>query len=141
MKVHVKRTFKSYSFQKQPSRGVLRKRSTENMQQIYRRTSCRSAISIKLQSNFIEITLWHGCSPVNLLHFFRTHFLKNTSEGLLLSCLVTKIKEIISKNTSSAWNILLPSVQVCRMCLYSLFQNQHPLILLPPLFRNISIPR
>ena len=27
---------------------------------------CRSVISIKLQSNFIEITLWHGCSPVNL---------------------------------------------------------------------------
>ena len=23
---------------------------------------CRSVISIKLQSNFIEITLWHGCS-------------------------------------------------------------------------------
>ena len=26
---------------------------------------CRSAISIKLQSNIIEITLRHGCSPVN----------------------------------------------------------------------------
>ena len=26
---------------------------------------CRSVISIKLQSNFIEITLRHGCSPVN----------------------------------------------------------------------------
>ena len=44
---------------------------------------CRSAISIKLQSNFIEITLWHGRSPVNLLHIFRTLFLKNTSGGLL----------------------------------------------------------
>ena len=31
---------------------------------------CRSAISITLQSNFIEITLRHGCSPVNLLHVF-----------------------------------------------------------------------
>ena len=27
--------------------------------------SCRSLISIKLQSNFIEITLWQGCSPEN----------------------------------------------------------------------------
>ena len=27
----------------------------------------RSAISIKLQSNFIEITLWRGCSPVILV--------------------------------------------------------------------------
>ena len=44
----------------------------------------RSAISIKLQSNFIEITLWHECSPVNLLHIFRTPFLKNTSRWLLL---------------------------------------------------------
>ena len=45
---------------------------------------CWSAISIKLQSNFIEITLRHGCSPVNLLHIFRTAFPKNTSEQLLL---------------------------------------------------------
>ena len=35
---------------------------------------CQSVISIKLQSNFIEITLRHGCSPVNLLHVFRTRF-------------------------------------------------------------------
>ena len=46
--------------------------------------SCRSVISIKLQSNFNEITLWHGCSPLNLLHIFRTPFSKNTSGRLLL---------------------------------------------------------
>ena len=40
---------------------------------------CRSAISIKLLSNFFEITLRHGCSPVNLLHIFRTPFPKDTS--------------------------------------------------------------
>ena len=45
---------------------------------------CRSVFSIKLQSNFIENTLRHGCSPVNLLHIFRTPFPNNTSEGLLL---------------------------------------------------------
>ena len=37
---------------------------------------CRSVISIKLESNFIEITLRHGCSPVNSLYipsfFLRT---------------------------------------------------------------------
>ena len=33
---------------------------------------CQSAISIKLLRNFIEITLRHGCSAVNLLHIFRT---------------------------------------------------------------------
>ena len=45
---------------------------------------CRSAISIKLQRNFIEIKLRHECSPVNLLHIFRKAFLKNTSRWLLL---------------------------------------------------------
>ena len=38
---------------------------------------CRSAISTKLQSNFIEIRLQNRFSPVNLLHIFRTSFLKN----------------------------------------------------------------
>ena len=39
---------------------------------------CRKVVSIKLQNSFIEITLWHGCSSVNLVHIFRTPFLKNT---------------------------------------------------------------
>ena len=39
---------------------------------------------INLQSNFIEITFGHGCSPVNLLHIFRTPFPKKTSGGMLL---------------------------------------------------------
>ena len=37
------------------------------------------------QSTFIEITLWHGCSPVNLLHIFRKTFYKNSSGWLLLN--------------------------------------------------------
>ena len=47
---------------------------------------CRSAISIKLQSNFIEIVLRHGCSPINVQHIFRTPFPRNTSGCLLLYC-------------------------------------------------------
>ena len=47
-------------------------------------------ISIKLQNNFVEITLWHGCSPVSLLHIFRTLFAKNTSWGLLMHTCFTK---------------------------------------------------
>ena len=35
-----------------------------------------------MPSNFIAITLRHGCSPANLLHIFRTTFLKNTSGWL-----------------------------------------------------------
>ena len=37
----------------------------------------------KVESNFIEITLRHGCSPVNL-HIFRTRSSKNSSGRLLL---------------------------------------------------------
>ena len=44
----------------------------------------RSVISIKLLCNFIEITLRHGCSPVNLLYIFRAPFPKNTSGRLFL---------------------------------------------------------
>ena len=63
--------------QKQPSRGVLTKRCSKNTQQTCRKTRiCRSVISRKLLCNII---LWHVCSPVNLLHIFRTSFCKNTS--------------------------------------------------------------
>ena len=53
--------------QKQPSRGVLGERCSEN-----------------ILCNLIEIVLRHGCFPVKLLHTFRTLFLENTSRGLLL---------------------------------------------------------
>ena len=70
--------------QRQPPRGVTRKMCSEKMQQISRRTTMPSVISIKLLCNFIEIVLRHKCYPVNLLHIFRTYFLKNTSGWLLL---------------------------------------------------------
>ena len=38
----------------------------------------------KVACNFIEVTIWHRCSPVDLLHIFRTRFYKNTSGGMLL---------------------------------------------------------
>ena len=63
--------------QKQPPRGVPWKRCSENMQQIYRRTPM-------LDSNFIEIALRHGCSPVNLLHIFKIPFPKKTTGRLHL---------------------------------------------------------
>ena len=59
--------------QKQPSRGVLRKGVLKICSKFTGEHPCRS-----------EITLRHGCSPVNLLHVFRTHFLNNTSGWLLL---------------------------------------------------------
>ena len=61
---------------------------------------CQSVISIKLQCNFIEIALQHGCSTVNLLHILRTPFYKITSGRLLLYLL------IISCNVSNRFNNL-----------------------------------
>ena len=58
----------TFEFQKQPSSGVLRKRCSENMQQIYRRT---------------PIPKLHFAMGV-LLHIFRKHFLKNPFRWVLL---------------------------------------------------------
>ena len=60
---------------------------------------CRSVISIELLCNFVEVTLWHGCSPVNLLHFFRTAFYKNIY-GALLLCFHWVYKKNIGLNCS-----------------------------------------
>ena len=58
---------------------------SENRQQIYRRFTgehpCWCVISIKLLYKFIEITLWHGCSHVNLLHFSEHLFLRTPLKG------------------------------------------------------------
>ena len=48
------------------------------MRQIYMKTLMVKCKFNKIAYNFIEITPRHGCSPVNLLHIFRTHFTKNT---------------------------------------------------------------
>ena len=68
---------------KQFYRGVLTKKCAENMRQIYRRTPIPKFDFNMLLCNFIEITLRHWRSPVNLQHIFRTHFPKNTYGGLL----------------------------------------------------------
>ena len=59
---------------------------------------CRSVISIMLQSNFIEIILRHGCSPVNLLYIFRAPFPKNTSGRLHLNKNVSQNSRLVMKN-------------------------------------------
>ena len=45
---------------------------------------CRSAISMKLFSNFVKIKIRLGRCPVNLPHIFREYFYKNAHGGLLL---------------------------------------------------------
>ena len=81
----ISRNADACNFQKQPFRGVLSKRCSENMQQNYRRTPMQKCHFNKVAWNFIEITLRHGCSPGNFLDIFRTPFTKNTSGWLLLN--------------------------------------------------------
>ena len=57
---HRSRTTSAKKSQKQPSRGVLRKSRSKNIEQIYRSVIFETALRR------------HGCSPVNLLHIFRT---------------------------------------------------------------------
>ena len=78
------------------SRGALRQRCSENILKIYRRTPMSKCDFNKLQSNFIEITFRHRCSPVNLLHIFRITFSKNTSGWLFLLF------------ASGTWKMLIP---------------------------------
>ena len=64
----------------------------------------RREISIKFHSDFIEIAVRHGCSPVNLLHIFKTFFPENTSGWLLLRmpskyCVITLFITKCEKNT------------------------------------------
>ena len=72
---------------------------------------CRSAISIKLQSNFIEITLRHGWSPPNLLHILRTPFLKNSPGRLLLLFF-----DGTSRNSMSCFWCILWRFHFIRVC-------------------------
>ena len=60
----------------------------------------RSVISIELLCNFIEIMLWHGCSPENLLHIFRTPFPKSASGGMLLK---NHCNDLFGKSEDTFW--------------------------------------
>ena len=77
------------TLQKHSPRVVPRKRCSEIMRQIYRRTPMLKCDFNKVACNFIDITLQHGCSPVNLLHIFRTPFLKNTCAAPFLEQLLS----------------------------------------------------
>ena len=80
-----------YNFRSSRPEVFLRKCVLEICSKFIGERPRRSGISIKLQSNFIEIVLRHGCSPVNLLHIFRTNFSKNTSGWLLLQFTILQV--------------------------------------------------
>ena len=78
----------------------------------------QSVILTKLLCNFIEIALWHRCSPVNLLRIFRTPFPKNNCRGLLLKIITSWFKsrskrtQCVKKN-SERW-----------VCVHKLMQQE-----------------
>ena len=76
---------------------------------------CQSAISIKLQNKFIEITLGHWCSPGNLLHIFRALFSKNNSGGMLLQRHLCKVV------VTTVW---LYEGRISKQRLWSCFENK-----------------
>ena len=94
-------------------KGVLKIDSKFTGEHPYRR-----AISIKLLCSFIEIALRHGCSPVNLLHIFRTPFLRTPLDGcfwiyLLKSYCFQCFKIILSNSEakySSVKNVVQPYI-------------------------------
>ena len=75
--------------------------------------------------NFIDITLRHGCSPVNLLHIFKTSFPKNISEWLLLygvTRLITcQVRYVVIKNILQ--NRSQPSITYSKLTIETLEQG------------------
>ena len=66
-----------------PLWGVPRKRCSEKMQQIYRKTPMPKCDFNKVAKQIYWNRTLAWCSPVNLLHIFRTPFLKNITVWLL----------------------------------------------------------
>ena len=77
---------------KQPSRGAPTKRCSKNMQQIYIRTPMPKC----------EITLRHGCSPVNLLVIWLSTVLWTTFRQTLFSFLYPALKPRIRNDAEIA---------------------------------------
>ena len=77
----------------------------------------------KLLCSFIEITLPYGCSPVNLLHIFKTPFYKNTYRDLLLKNTVEILFIFRPERYKEIWLYLFAStffvgVTILQFCNY-----------------------
>ena len=104
------------TIQKQPSRCVLNKRCSENMQQIYRRTPMPKCDfnKVTLQLYWNRTSAW--CSPVNLLHVFRAPFPKSTSGWLLLYHFIIPLS-VVSKIFEKYVNDrLVDEFKKCGLC-------------------------
>ena len=86
---------------------------------------CRSVISIKLHCNSIEIAFWYEYSPVNLLHSFRTHFLKIWRAASSLDWHNKTIRQEITKFAKGRDNIPLEILfwDFIYLCRTPIFRN------------------
>ena len=78
-----------------------------------RRTTMLKCDLNKVALQFIEIAFWHGCSPVRLLHIFRTPFSKYTSAWLLLDRIRVVYSWIDWVQCWTAVNYILDTKFVC----------------------------
>ena len=83
------------TFQKQPSRGLLRIRSSENIQQVYRRTPMLKCFATLLKPHFGMCFLLSICSVVSDQLFLRTPL-----EGCLKMVLLMKSVDLVLKIVS-----------------------------------------
>ena len=82
------------------------------MQQIYRGTPMPKC-------DFNKVAVRHRCSPVNLLHIFRTPFLKNTSGRLLLYC--EYLGPLLRNLAKITFLHIIWEVSRCNLLLYIIF--------------------
>lgn len=78
--------------------------------------------------NFIEIVLLHECSPVNLLHLFRTPFFKNISGWLLLK-VYWQQRENVLQAVNAWWNHHMPPLLADKFS-WRLFERNSTILVL-----------
>ena len=101
-------------YRNNPSEVLSEKRALKLCSTFTGKHPYRSANSIKLQSNFIEIALWHGCSPVNLLHIFRLPFPKSIFGEMFLMVsyyILAKITSQTSPDRKKVYEVFITRKQ------------------------------
>ena len=93
--------------------------------------------------NFIEITLWHGYSPLNLLHIFKTLFPKNTSGRLLLNIfceiLLTKLNIAEFYTATTRFSVKVFSNRIVQLLLTNSCILEYQLLLLYKVFLTLTV--
>ena len=79
-------------------------------------------ILIKLYGKFIQVTLWHDCSPVNLQHIFKRCFIETWTSfalELVLSMLNLVTRKFSDNFSICCWGFFKISFYLRLSCLYN----------------------